>query len=274
MEVVEKEVKAGGHKLFYRTAGTGNQTIVLLHGIPTNSFLWMSILPELAENFTVIAPDMLGFGKSGRATREELTLPKQAEHLVALLDALDIDSAHIVGHDLGGGVAQIMAVHHPERVNSFVVLDGVAFNNWPLAKVVALRYPTALEFESPAFFIERMFREGLFHQEILAPELLNPFLTPFNHVKGLLELQEASFALDHHQTEDLVPALEQVKLPATFLYGQYDRLLPAYWGHLLKETVPGSTFKVLPECGHFSMLDNPLLVAGEIADHLKRAASS
>lgn len=272
MEVLSKEVKIGAHKLFYRTAGSGEKTIVLLHGIPTNSYLWTSVIPELAEEFTVIAPDMLGFGQSGRATRKNLTLPKQAEHILALLDALNIQSVHIVGHDLGGGVAQILAVNHPKRVSSFIVLDGVAFNNWPLAKVIALRYPTAREFESPSFFIERMLREGLFHQEILAPELLQPFLSPFNHKKGLLELQEASFALDHHQTEDLVPELEKLQIPATFLYGQYDRLLPAYWGFRLKETVPNSTFKVLPECGHFSMLDNPLLVAEEIAAHLKRTA--
>lgn len=274
MEVVEKEVKAGQHKLFYRTAGTGSETIVLLHGIPTNSFLWMAILPQLAEEFTVVAPDMVGFGKSGRATRENLTLPKQAEHVSNLLDELNIQSAHVVGHDLGGGVAQILSVKHPEKVKSLVVLDGVAFNNWPLAKVVALRYPTATEFESPSFFIERMFREGLFHQEILTPELLRPFLAPFDHKMGLKELQEASFALDHRQTEDIVPALEQLQIPATFLYGQYDRFLPAYWGMRLKETVSGSEFKVLAECSHFSMLDNPLLVAQEIAEHLVRAARS
>lgn len=263
-----KEITAGGFKFHCRTAGTGKQTIILLHGIPTNSFIWIHVMQQLAKKYTVIAPDMLGFGRSDRASREHLTLPKQAGYVLSLMDKLGIQSAHVIGHDLGGGVAQILAANNPERINSFMVIDGVAFNNWPLAKVIALRLPTALEFESPALFIETMFRGGLFHQELVTPELLELFITPFDHANGLAELQEASFALDHHHTENLIPALQQTQLPATFLYGQYDRYLPAYWGSRLEETVPNSTFKILPECSHFSMLDNPLLVSREIEEHL------
>ncbi|MCG8398221.1 alpha/beta hydrolase [Bacillus atrophaeus] len=57
---------------------------MLLHGIPTNSLLWMNVIPQLAKQYTVIAPDMLGYGLSGRAAKEELTLPMQAQHIVSL----------------------------------------------------------------------------------------------------------------------------------------------------------------------------------------------
>lgn len=268
MTIEQKKVTIGGHQFFYRKAGTGKQTIILLHGIPTNSFIWIHVIPKLAEKYTVIAPDMLGFGLSDRAKREKLTLPMQADYVISLMDVLGVQSAHVIGHDLGGGVAQILAINNPEKIDSFMVIDGVAFNNWPLAKVIALRHPTAIEFESPLLFIETMFRGGMFHQELLTPELLEPFLTPFDHPEGLRELQEASFALDHHQTEDLVQGLQRTQLPATFLYGQYDRYIPAYWGLRLEETVPNSTCKILPECSHFSMLDNPLLVSREITEHL------
>ncbi|TWT14613.1 alpha/beta fold hydrolase [Planomicrobium sp. CPCC 101079] len=270
MHTERKEIRIGESKFFYRTAGTATETVILLHGIPTNSFIWVHVIPQLAQHYTVIAPDMLGFGQSDRATREKLTLPMQAEYIIKIMEKLGIQAAHIIGHDLGGGVAQILAVNHPEKITSFMVIDGVAFNNWPLPKVVALRYPTSLEFQSPVLFIEKMFSGGLFHLELLTPELLEPFLSPFNHPKGMLELLEASFALDHHQTEDLVPQLAQIQLPATFLYGQYDRYLPAYWGLRLQEAVPNSSFKVLPECSHFSMIDNPLLVSQEILAHLEK----
>ncbi|WP_077307681.1 alpha/beta fold hydrolase [Terribacillus halophilus] len=270
MDITESTIQAGGHKIHYRTAGTGSKVIVLMHGIPTNSFLWVHVIPKLAENYKVIATDMVGFGKSSRASREELTLPKQAEHLIALLDALGVKKATVIGHDLGGGVAQIMAVHHKERVESFMVVDGVAFSNWPLPNVIALRYPTAPEFQPSLFFIEKMMREGTFHQQSLTTQLLAAMLEPFNNVGGPAALQEAAMALNHHQTEDLVPALAEIRLPATFLYGQYDRLLPAYWGEKLHQTVPDSTFKVLPECGHFCMIDNPSLVSEEIMEHMEK----
>lgn len=269
MEVIEKEIQIGKHKMFYRTAGSGTDTILLMHGIPTNSFLWIHVIPKLAEQYTVIAPDMIGYGMSARSTREDLSLPMQAQHVVALLDGLGIQNkVHVVGHDLGGGVAQILAVNYPDRIGSFVVIDGVTFSNWPLPKVVALRYPPAPEFEPSLYFIEKMLREGLFNQQLLTPQLLEAFLAPFNHPTGPKELQEASFALDHHQTEDLVPKLKQLQIPATFLYGQYDRYLPAYWGLRLQETVPNSSFRILPECSHYSMIDNPLLVSQEIMNHM------
>ncbi|MEC1652582.1 alpha/beta fold hydrolase [Bacillus vallismortis] len=79
--MLQKEIQIGEHKLFYRTAGVGSKTILLLHGIPTNSFLWMNVIPQLAKQYTVIAPDMLGYGLSGRAAKEELTLPMQAQYI-------------------------------------------------------------------------------------------------------------------------------------------------------------------------------------------------
>ncbi|MGD6967341.1 alpha/beta fold hydrolase [Rossellomorea vietnamensis] len=272
MEIQLKVARAGNYNISYRQAGEGKQTILLLHGIPTNSFLWIHVIQQLSQTYTVIAPDLVGYGASDRAGHDDLTLPMQANHVISLLDALGLDSVHVVGHDLGGGVAQILAVNFPQRIDSFIVIDGVAFSNWPLPKVVSLRFPTAPEFEPSLYFIEKMLREGLFHQQSLTPELLNAFLQPFNHPDGPKELTEASLALNHHQTEDIVPQLPKVNKPATFLYGQYDRYLPPYWGMRLKETVPNSTFKVLPECSHYSMLDNPLLVTQEIMEHMTRAS--
>ncbi|MZP29982.1 alpha/beta fold hydrolase [Heliobacterium undosum] len=270
MDLQEAFAPLGRHHLFYRLAGKGREALLLLHGIPTNSLLWGQTIPYLAENYLVIAPDLLGYGRSGRGPTEDLTLPQQAGYMIGLLDRLGIPRVHVVGHDLGGGIAQILAVRHPDRVASFVVADGVCFSNWPLPKVVSLRYPTAPEFEPSPAFIERMLRVGLFHQELATPELIDAFVAPYAHATGAQELQTASFALEHHQTEELVPHLANVQAPATFLWGQYDRYLPPYWGYRLNQTVPNSTFRILPECGHYSMIDNPPLFAQELLQHLQR----
>lgn len=267
----EKVLQVGHHPLFLRQAGSGNETVVLLHGIPTNSKLWMQVFPYLTQNYNVIAPDLLGYGQSGRGQAQDLTLPKQASYIINMLDQLGIKAAHFVGHDLGGGVAQILAVHYSDRVKSFVVADGVCFSNWPLPKIVSLRYPTAPEFEPSPFFIERMIRAGIYHQELVTPGLVNAFTSPFHHANGPHELQQASLALEHHQTEKLVPYLSNIKIPATFLWGQHDRYLPPYWGLRLKETVPHSTMRLLPQCSHYSMIDNPMLFSQELLQHLEKS---
>ncbi|PLR94697.1 alpha/beta hydrolase [Bacillus sp. T33-2] len=269
-------IQIGEYQLFCRVAGVGNETVVLMHGIPTNSFIWMPIIQQLATQCRVIAPDLLGYGLSDRVPRaeyEKLSLPHQAEYMIKLLDYFGIQKAHFVGHDLGGGIAQILAVKYPERVASFVVTDGVTFSNWPLGRVMALRYPTAPEFEPSPTYIERFLRTGTYHQELITPDLISALVAPYNHPGGAEELQTASFALEHHQTQDIVPELPNIKVKASFIWGQHDPFLPAYWGYRLNETVPNSTFTIIPQAGHFCMIDNPLLVTEELYKHMNASAS-
>lgn len=114
----------------------------------------------------------------------------------------------------------------------------------------------------------RMLHQGMFHQQIITPQLLEASTTPFASETGPQELKEASLALDHHQTEDTVPNLSNISVPATLLWGQYDRFLPPYWGLQLSQSIPNAAFKLLPECGHFTTLDDPALVGRELQSHL------
>ncbi|MFS0634865.1 alpha/beta fold hydrolase [Mesobacillus foraminis] len=102
-EIVGQKISAGKFDFFYRTAGTGNETLVLLHGIPTNSYLWMHVIPQLAQKYRVIVPGMIGYVGSDRSTHEDLTLPMQAQHILSLLDAPGFQKVHIIGHDLWDG---------------------------------------------------------------------------------------------------------------------------------------------------------------------------
>lgn len=266
--------QAGAHQLFYRQAGAGGPAVVLMHGNPTHSFLWHSVMPALASRYTVIAPDLLGFGQSPVGPVEELTLPRQAEHILALLDTLGIRQAHFVGHDLGGGIAQILAIHHPQRVLSIAITDGVCFSNWPVPQATAMRWPTAPEFEPSPMVVQEMLRMGVHNQSMLTPEIMQAFVDPYITMKDPRALQVAAFALEHHQTEELVPHLASISRPTTILWGQYDRLLPPYWGWRLHQSIPRSSFQILPHCGHFTMFDNPMLLTQELMAHLQRAAGA
>jgi 2-hydroxymuconate-semialdehyde hydrolase len=90
-----------------------------------------------------------------------------------------------------------LAVTHPERVKSIVIADGVAFANWPLPKIVSIRWPIADEFVPSPQFIERMLREGVYYPQVLTPEVIQNFITPFNTPSGPEELRQASLALNH-----------------------------------------------------------------------------
>jgi 2-hydroxymuconate-semialdehyde hydrolase len=274
ISLAEEVRKVGKYKMSYRLyENPNNEVVVLIHGIPTNSHLWDQVIPYLNQNYKVLTIDLIGYGKSERAPYYDLTLPKQATYIMDLLNQLGISNAHFVGHDLGGGIVQILSIFFPQRVKSIVIVDGVCFSNWPIPKIVSIRWPTAFEFEPSPLFIERTLREGVYNPQVLTPKIIQDFVKPFAHPTGPEELQQASFALDHRQTEDLVPFLRNVKCTTTLLWGQHDRFLPPYWGLLLKQQIPNSKLRVLPKCSHYPMLDNPSLVAKELLTHLTNLRS-
>ncbi|MGJ9383866.1 alpha/beta fold hydrolase [Salipaludibacillus sp. CF4.18] len=269
----ERKLNVGNYGMNVRFYNDSNfqEVVVLIHGIPTNSHLWDRVIPYLKQNYAVLAVELIGYGKSDRGPANDLTLPKQAQYILQALTQLNISKAHFVGNDLGGGIVQILAVTRPECVKSMVVIDGVCFANWPLPKVVSIRYPVADEFIPSPLFIERMLREGVYHPTMLTQELIKLFTDPFNTPTGPEELQQASFALDHRQTEELVPYLPEIRCPATFLWGQHDRYLVPYWGLLLHQHVPHSVFKIIPNASHYSMIDQPSIISMELLEHLSRA---
>src|SRR3972149_880883 len=101
--------KIGNLNLACINRGRG-EPVLFIHGIPTSGYLWHKVIAELEIEYHCIAPDLMGLGDTEVSLTEDYTMPAQAKMLVEFLDALKISQAHIVAHDQGGAVAQIMAV--------------------------------------------------------------------------------------------------------------------------------------------------------------------
>jgi pimeloyl-ACP methyl ester carboxylesterase len=118
------DITVNGISLYVEDHGDG-VPVVLLHGFPDSARLWRHQVPFLvAEGFRVIAPDLRGFGRSGRpADVEAYRLRAVVADVVGIMDQLGIETAHVVGHDWGAGVAWLTAILHPDRVSKLVVLS-------------------------------------------------------------------------------------------------------------------------------------------------------
>ena len=114
---------AGRIDLHVLEAGEG-PPVLLLHGWPQHAWCWRHVIPRLAGDFRLIAPDLRGFGWSG-VTEGGYDPVTFASDAIALLDSLEIERAHVVGHDWGGATAFVMALAHPERVQRLLVLNSV-----------------------------------------------------------------------------------------------------------------------------------------------------
>src|ERR1700712_745664 len=124
----EGTADVGGTTAFYRTAGSG-PPVVLLHGHPRTSSTWHRVAPLLvAAGLTVVAPDLRGYGRSGKPTPDAkhrvYSKRSTASDIVALMDELGHGTFSVVGHDRGGYVAFRLALDFPERVGKLAVLDG------------------------------------------------------------------------------------------------------------------------------------------------------
>ncbi|HZB03270.1 MAG TPA: alpha/beta fold hydrolase, partial [Actinomycetota bacterium] len=135
LDVKRLAVSAGD--LAYADEGEG-PAVVLLHGFPTSSHLWRDLVPILAPRFRAIAPDLMGYGRSSKPEDPSaLTIRAQAGHVRELLDRTGIDEFAVIGHDIGGGVAQLLALEG--GVGTMVLVDSISFDSWPIEAVRMLQ---------------------------------------------------------------------------------------------------------------------------------------
>ena len=133
-----KSAKVAGIDMRWEERGTG-RPVVFLHGIPTSPRLWRHVLPRVA-GARALAWEMVGYGASiGAGRGRDLSVAAQADYLASWLRALGLERAILAGHDLGGGVAQIAAVRHPELVGGLALMNCIAYDSWPIPSVRALR---------------------------------------------------------------------------------------------------------------------------------------
>ena len=133
-----RTVTIHGYDRAYRMAGSG-PALLLIHGIGDSSEGWEPLLAELATRFTVIAPDLLGHGRSAKP-RADYSVAAYANGMRDLLDVLDIDSVTVVGHSLGGGVAAQFGYQYPERCERLVLVasGGVGPEVTPILRLASL----------------------------------------------------------------------------------------------------------------------------------------
>src|SRR5262249_45255415 len=126
-----------GYRRAFVYAGSG-PALLLLHGIGDSSETWRALLPTLARTHTVIAPDLLGHGRSDKP-RADYSVAGYANGMRDLLSVLGIDRATVVGHSLGGGVAMQFAYQYPERCERLVLVatGGIAREVNPLLRLAA-----------------------------------------------------------------------------------------------------------------------------------------
>lgn len=236
--------------------------VVFLHGVPTSPRLWRHVMPLVRGRS--LAWEMLGYGESipdGKG--QQLGLAAQADRLVRWLDAMEIESATLVGHDLGGGVAQIAAVRHPDRVSGLVLTNAVCYDSWPIPSVRAMRKSSAVLRHMPQVGLYPAFVQ-LIHRghdnSQRARESLGVHWQPYVTHGAAPSLMRQVDALDVEDTLAIADRLPTLDLPARVVWGAADRFQKIGYGERLAADL-GAALHPIRGGKHFTPEDHPDVVA-------------
>ena len=279
----EHHVVLHGHRVSYRTAGSG-PVVLLVHGIAGTSEQWAEVAPVLAEEFTVVAPDLLGHGQSAKP-QGDYSLGAYAVSLRDLLVVLGHRRATVVGHSLGGGIAMQFAYEYPVFAERLVVVSsgGLGREVHPLLRAATL--PGA-EIVLPWLAHERVLGAGGAVGQVLARLGLRAGPDIAEMARGYASLAdaEARSAFLHTVRAVIDYAGQRVNaadrlyltslLPTLIVWGRRDPLIPATHGEFAHGEMPGSRLEIFEEAGHFPHLDDPVRFAGVLRDFLETTEPS
>lgn len=257
-----------GYRRAFRVTGSG-PVILLIHGIGDNSTTWDAVQSRLAQRFTVIAPDLLGHGKSDKP-RADYSVAAYANGMRDLLSVLDVDRVTVVGHSLGGGVAMQFAYQFPQLVDRLILVGagGVARDVNIALRLASLPMGSEalsllrLPFVLPALQLLGRGAGGLFGSTGLGrdiPQML----------RILADLPEptanSAFARTLRAVVDwrgqVVTMLDRCYLtqsvPVQLIWGSGDSVIPVSHARMAHAAMPGSQLEIFEGSGHFPFHDDP-----------------
>ncbi len=276
-------------ELRVRIGGSG-PPVVLLHGNPQTHLMWHAVAPALAETYTVVAPDLRGYGQSLKpppsADHAAYAKREMARDVVELMAALGHDRFRVASHDRGARVAHRLAIDHPERIERLAVLDivptlehferadmafGLGYYHWfwfaqphPFPEDVICAAPDS-------WFRAHTSREpkppGFFHPEALADYLAAARTREM--IVGMCEDYRAAATIDLAHDRESRAAGRRIRCPLHVLWGSkgkiggwYDAL--AIWRAYADGPVTGRAI----DTGHYLAEEDPATVIAELSNFL------
>lgn len=224
-------------------------SIVLIHGAGDSSAVWELQTKEFSTRHKVLAVDLPGHGQrlseSGFISHE-----KNADEVCRLMDANGIATAVIVGHSMGGGVAMMLALNHPERVQALMlVATGARLKMRPefmeQAKATAEKYGKTMPSSTHIIPVEQMV-----HPEI--PADVVAWLKP----RVGQASAEATYAdFQANSSFDVMSRLGEIKAPTLVIGGSEDKMAPNKFSEFMANAIPGATMEVISPSAHYPMVE-------------------
>jgi 4,5:9,10-diseco-3-hydroxy-5,9,17-trioxoandrosta-1(10),2-diene-4-oate hydrolase len=260
-------VEVNGQTIHYTKQGTGSP-VILVHGFAGSIYTWRHLIPLLAQHYTVYAYDMLGFGLSDKPPDGNYEMDSQAKLLVGFMDALNLPSALLIGHSMGGVVIAFAALEAPQRVESLIMIEpgfytktGPEFLNhlfFPLDRIMAKQFYSRN--------MRKRFLTGSFYNKsLVTDEVIDAYMLPTRTPHAIDALARMMSKVGLKQYPGIT---EKVTRPTLIVWGERGTGDKLEIAHRVQREIASSRLAPVKECGHYVQEERPGELAEIIRDYI------
>lgn len=253
---IGESAEANGIRTNYLEGGKGDEHVVLVHGSGpgvTSYANWRLVIPALAEDFHVVAPDMVGFGYSDRPDGVDYSLDTWADQTLGLMDALGVEKAHLVGNSFGGGIALRLATKHPDRVGKLVLMGsmGVPFE-------ITEGLDNVWGYDGTLDGMRKVLDYFAYSRVLVNEELAQVRYEGANQ-PGFQEAFSSMFPAPRQRWVESMTvgddAIRSLPHRTLIVHGREDKVIPVSNSYRLMELLDNADLAVFSHCGHWSMIE-------------------
>jgi 3-oxoadipate enol-lactonase len=250
--------------LVTRDEGNG-PAVLLLHMVGGSHTVWNALIPGLAKEYRVLAPDLRGHGRTAAPAGSLYSFDELEGDLVRLLDAKSVDSAFVVGLSGGALLALRLTLDRPDRVRGLVMVSGAAYTD-NHTRSISQRWSQTLHQEGRDAFGLRLLKD------LYYPDWIEEHLDFADSVRENVEQQD--FGPAQHwaaamEKFDERNRIASVRVPTLIVQAMDDQVVDASHGRILRQSIPGSQIRILPQTGHMIPIERPAELLEAVSGFLR-----
>lgn len=243
-----KYVQTSFGEIAYADRGKGRPAL-FVHGLFLNGYLWRNVIERVADVRRTIAVDLMAHGATKISGDQDLSFAAQAEMLEAVCEKLKLGQVDLVANDSGGGIAQIFAARHPQRIRTLTLTNCDTHDNWPgdvLQRLMNLAAqeqlgPLIRRWLSDVTVARAAFDSVYEHPDQVSEETFRTYLEPLVQTpESVHNLGRFLAAMDNRHTLAIEPLLKRLNAPTLIVWGTGDPIFDIKWAYWLRDTIPGT----------------------------------
>lgn len=262
--IKSKFIQIDSYNIHYLQAGTSNKNLILLHGFALSCDIWLQNIDKLSQNYTVIALDIIGFGKSD-VPKKEISVDFLPQFIFHFLNKLNIAKATFIGHSMGGMISLWIAINYPKIVESLILVGSAGFKtNIPFHfRLFSLPIFGELMVKPNKRGLKHALKRSAYKKQVISNELVHSLYTAFKKPgRGQFYLHTCRNAISFYGFKYKIIRMIQkecihIKIPVQLIWGKEDKIISVSHAYRAKKLLPQAQLEIFEQCGHLPQMEEP-----------------